>query len=108
MPIPVTCTCGKRVAAKDEFAGKRLKCPSCGGAIAIPASQAAAPQPAAPAQADPLFASDPFAASASSGNAFDLGNLSGFDAPGPASAPFDSGAGPFASSAPSLFPSAGY
>src|SRR5437879_4956590 len=83
MPIPVTCACGKRFAAKDELAGKRLKCPACGGAIAIPqppaATKAPAPQPA-PAQAvDPLFANDPFASTSGEGGGFDLGNLAQFE-----------------------------
>jgi hypothetical protein len=31
MPVTVTCTgCGKNLKVKDEFLGKRLKCPGCG------------------------------------------------------------------------------
>lgn len=37
MSIPITCPgCGKSLRVKDEWAGKRAKCPGCGGAIPIP------------------------------------------------------------------------
>jgi hypothetical protein len=36
MPIPFSCECGKKLQAKDEFAGKRLKCPGCGKILTIP------------------------------------------------------------------------
>jgi tetratricopeptide (TPR) repeat protein len=36
MTIAVACGCGKRFQAKDELAGRRVKCPNCGGVIAIP------------------------------------------------------------------------
>src|SRR5262245_56650988 len=42
MPIKITCpnlNCRKTLTARDEMAGKRVKCPACGGAIAIPAAQ---------------------------------------------------------------------
>jgi LSD1 subclass zinc finger protein len=42
MPIPVTSQCGKRFAAQDQLAGKRVQCPSCGQPLAIPAGSAAA------------------------------------------------------------------
>lgn len=41
MPINVVCVCGKKLVAKDEQAGMRAKCPSCGKALQVP--QAAAP-----------------------------------------------------------------
>jgi len=51
MSINVQCPgCGKRYKVDDRFAGKKAKCQSCGGAIAVPAPQ---PQPAS---------DDPFAA----------------------------------------------
>lgn len=59
MPIVVTCRCGQRFRAKDELAGKRLKCPSCGQPLTIPQ-----PRPQSPASPD-----DPL----------DLGDLSGFE-----------------------------
>ncbi len=64
MPIPVGCQCGKRFQAKDELAGKRVKCPGCGNVLTIPE-----PQPASvgggiddlfgPGGGDPLFNSGP-------------------------------------------------
>jgi hypothetical protein len=46
MPIEVTCQCGKRIKAKDELAGRRVKCPGCSQPLAIPAptTAEAAPQ----------------------------------------------------------------
>lgn len=39
MSIPVRCQCGKAFAARDDLAGKRVKCPSCGGVLAIPSAR---------------------------------------------------------------------
>lgn len=39
MTIKVACKCGKRFAAQPHLAGKRLKCPSCGLPITVPAQQ---------------------------------------------------------------------
>src|SRR5579883_3036676 len=36
MTIPFACSCGKSFQAKDEFAGKRTKCPACGQILVIP------------------------------------------------------------------------
>lgn len=36
MPIRVTCDCGKVYHFKDEFAGRRAKCPACGIVLTIP------------------------------------------------------------------------
>lgn len=49
MPIPVTCSCGKRFAAPDNLAGKRVKCPACSQTLTIPqpASSSTAPEAAA-------------------------------------------------------------
>src|SRR5262245_36544007 len=48
MPIPFRCACGKKLQAKDEYAGKKLKCPGCGAILTIPrASAVATPPPAA-------------------------------------------------------------
>ena len=47
MPIPITCAaCGTRLKAPDTVAGRKIKCPKCGGVVAVPAAPAAA----APAQ----------------------------------------------------------
>ncbi len=40
MTIPVACKCGKKLAAKDEFAGKTVKCPQCGQPLKIPTAKA--------------------------------------------------------------------
>jgi DNA-directed RNA polymerase subunit RPC12/RpoP len=43
MPIPVTCDgCGARFKAPDAAAGKKGKCPKCGGRIIVPAPAPAA------------------------------------------------------------------
>ena len=36
MAIPFVCECGKSMSAKDEFAGRRLRCPSCQRVVTIP------------------------------------------------------------------------
>ena len=43
MAIKVTCSCGKKLRAKDEAAGKRAKCPACGKIVVVPASPAPHP-----------------------------------------------------------------
>ena len=37
MSLRVVCSCGKKLQAPDELAGKRAKCPSCGERVQIPA-----------------------------------------------------------------------
>ena len=38
MPIPISCpSCQRRLQARDEHAGKTLKCPACKASIAVPA-----------------------------------------------------------------------
>jgi len=54
MAIPVSCQCGKNYQAKEELAGRQLKCSTCGQVLAVP-------QPTVP-DAE-----------------LDLGDLSGFD-----------------------------
>lgn len=46
MPIKVQCECGKAFAAKDELAGKTVKCPGCQKPLKIPAGSAPAKAPA--------------------------------------------------------------
>lgn len=61
MPIKVQCACGKAFAAKDELAGKTVKCPGCQKPLKIPGGQPAtakepakaAAKPTAPAAAKP-------------------------------------------------------
>ena len=55
MPIKFKCQCGKLLQAKDEMAGKRVKCPACGKILLIPAElrlQAAEP-PQPPVSPEP-------------------------------------------------------
>jgi len=49
MPIKVTCKCGQSFAAKDQLAGKAVKCPNCAQPIRIPKpkQKPAAGQPSA-------------------------------------------------------------
>ncbi|HEV3144195.1 MAG TPA: toll/interleukin-1 receptor domain-containing protein [Gemmataceae bacterium] len=35
MPISVTCACGNQFRAKDQFAGKTVKCPKCGKGVVV-------------------------------------------------------------------------
>src|SRR5947207_11150681 len=54
MPISVTCGgCGKNLKVKDEWAGKKGKCPTCGTTFAIPAGGAASAAPAMPGKRVP-------------------------------------------------------
>src|SRR5712691_9972806 len=36
MTIRITCPCGKQLQARDDYAGKRVKCPTCGKTLAVP------------------------------------------------------------------------
>ena len=56
MPITVSCQCGAKFAAKDELAGKAVKCPKCSQPLRIPSAEtpavpAAKPTPSAPKKA---------------------------------------------------------
>ncbi len=55
MPIAASCTCGKSFRAKDELAGKKVRCPSCSAVIEIPKP---APPPAATVPASARSAED--------------------------------------------------
>src|ERR1700677_2912639 len=44
MSISFHCDCGKKLSAKESFAGRRLKCPGCGKVLAIPKPRAVATQ----------------------------------------------------------------
>jgi len=56
MAIKVKCNCGVRFQAKDQLAGKKVKCPKCSNPIRIPNPQAAAvtSSSSAPAPVSPL------------------------------------------------------
>lgn len=41
MPISFACKCGKRLAVKDELAGKKIKCPGCQAVVPIPQKKVA-------------------------------------------------------------------
>ena len=47
MSIVVQCTCGRRLKARDEFAGKRADCPHCGTELTIPQVVPEPPSPSA-------------------------------------------------------------
>jgi hypothetical protein len=36
MPIPFRCACGRSLRVKDELAGRKVKCPECGGVLTVP------------------------------------------------------------------------
>lgn len=44
MPIKVSCSCGQSFKAKDELAGKRVRCPKCQNPLTIPAATIATPE----------------------------------------------------------------
>lgn len=52
MPISVNCACGKSFKAKDEFLGKKTKCPGCGTVLTIGAAAPAMAASAGSASAD--------------------------------------------------------
>lgn len=59
MPIKVACKCGQKFAAKDELAGKVVKCPKCEKPLKVPAATkktapVAAPTPGSGSLADLL------------------------------------------------------
>jgi hypothetical protein len=65
MPITLGCpSCGKRFRARDESAGKRVKCPYCAAAVPVPTAEEAAAAgaptsvipPTGPAAAAPVHA----------------------------------------------------
>ena len=69
MIILAECSCGRKIRASDKLAGRWVKCPQCGEAVLIPATEAPQTQvPQAPAPAPqlvdvPLAADEPFRAS---------------------------------------------
>ncbi|MEQ8790865.1 MAG: hypothetical protein RIC55_31675 [Pirellulaceae bacterium] len=53
MPIKVTCQCGQSFAAKDEMAGKTVRCPKCKQPLKIPGGASRPTSPSAPQSAQP-------------------------------------------------------
>jgi hypothetical protein len=51
MSITFQCSCGKNLAAKDEYAGKRMRCPACQAILTIPSAAAAPTEAVKPAGA---------------------------------------------------------
>ncbi len=39
MAILVPCVCGKKLSVKDEFAGRKVKCPACQKSLLVPAAE---------------------------------------------------------------------
>jgi len=82
MPIKVTCQCGKSFAAKDELAGKAVKCPNCQKPLRIPAAnQPATPAAAPKKQAPKPAAKQPAAAPKRSSDTDDVFDELGLQAP---------------------------
>ncbi len=54
MTLILNCGCGKRLQAKQEWAGKRVKCPQCATLLTVPAAAAPVAAPAAPAAVLPV------------------------------------------------------
>src|SRR5262245_8353312 len=59
MPITLPCTCGKTFRIKDELSGKRVKCPACGGVLAVPAAPSAQEPVLEPLDDEPEAAGGP-------------------------------------------------
>jgi predicted RNA-binding Zn-ribbon protein involved in translation (DUF1610 family) len=59
MSIPVVCKCGKKLSVKDEYAGRRAKCPACGGTLTVPLKGEVETDPVPPKQAATVPASTP-------------------------------------------------
>jgi hypothetical protein len=89
MPIKVQCACGKAFAAKDELAGKTVKCPGCQKPLKIPGETASAKAEGKPANGQGTGAAKPAAAKTA--------------APKPAPAKQPAAAAPAPPSADSLF-----
>jgi hypothetical protein len=57
MPIPLTCTCGRSLKARDELAGRRVRCPDCKNVLEVPDPNA--PKDPEDEILDVLLADDP-------------------------------------------------
>src|SRR5262245_24745321 len=54
MAILIQCACGKQLQAREEQAGQRVRCPSCGAVLDVPAAATAVQPPAAITAPSPL------------------------------------------------------
>jgi hypothetical protein len=52
VPLVSKCACGKQLRARDELAGKRVKCPACGRAVNVPGPSRAGGQAAVQAETE--------------------------------------------------------
>ncbi len=52
MPISLRCSCGKLLTLKDDLAGRRIKCPACGGVLAVPVSEPEEVEPSSPEESE--------------------------------------------------------
>lgn len=60
MPIKTRCECGRALKARDEFARKRARCPTCGKTIQIPEKSPEPVQAAAGSESgSPTFQPEP-------------------------------------------------
>lgn len=48
MPIQFSCSCGKRLQMKEEWAGKAVRCPGCSSVVTVPAASPSPPSIAPP------------------------------------------------------------
>jgi hypothetical protein len=46
--LQITCSCGRQLKAKDEFAGKKVRCPDCSGVLRVPELSVESQPPIAP------------------------------------------------------------
>ncbi len=61
MPITILCpTCGKRLKAPDDAAGRTVKCPGCGESMALPDAAARGPAPVVAARPWPTSEPDEY------------------------------------------------
>jgi hypothetical protein len=60
MAIQFACSCGRKLQAADEHAGRRVKCPACGAESTVPGDEAAVqPAEAVPSRPGPVQAEEP-------------------------------------------------
>jgi hypothetical protein len=52
MAISLTCECGKKLAVKEELAGKKVRCPSCESLLTVPSLSGEKPARKRPAAVD--------------------------------------------------------
>jgi len=72
--IALACVCGKRFRVKPELAGRRMKCPACGGPLTIPHATSPTERPIASSEQDARrSAVDPFSSVAPTATSDPLG-----------------------------------